>query len=80
MNMEEECLKNKNIRERFIENAEEFDSLMVEMLEENNRLRELYNELIMNVCSKFPGESRHETALRYIKSAEKPINNCEKTV
>jgi len=29
-----------------------------------------YNELIMEVSCKYPGESRHETALRYIKNAE----------
>lgn len=29
-----------------------------------------YDELIYAVCRKFPNESRHETALRYIKSAE----------
>ena len=40
-----------------------------------------YNELIMAVGRKFPNESRHETALRYIKEAEqkggegKPVKN-----
>jgi hypothetical protein len=29
-----------------------------------------YHELIMEVASKYPGESRHETALRYIRQAE----------
>lgn len=29
----------KNIRERFNDNAEEFDELVVEMLEENNKLK-----------------------------------------
>lgn len=29
-----------------------------------------YDELIYNVCSHFEGETRHETALRYIKNAE----------
>ena len=29
-----------------------------------------YDELIMAVQSKFPGETRHETALRYIKDRE----------
>lgn len=29
-----------------------------------------YNELLLAVCRKFPGESRHETALRYIRGAE----------
>ena len=29
-----------------------------------------YYELILAVARKFPGESRHETALRYIKEME----------
>ena len=29
-----------------------------------------YFELIMAVENKYPGESRHQTALRYIKEAE----------
>lgn len=32
--------------------------------------RSKYNELLYAVASKFPGESRHETALRYIRQAE----------
>lgn len=35
-------------------------------------LEERYNELIFAVARKFPGESRHETALRYIREAEAP--------
>ena len=38
------------------------------------RAREKYNELIMAVESKYEGESRHETALRYIKEAERGGN------
>jgi hypothetical protein len=34
-----------------------------------------YNELIMTVASKFPNETRHETALRYINEAERRKNN-----
>ena len=33
----------------------------------------LYQELIMAVAKKFPGETRHETALRYIRQRE---NHC----
>jgi len=29
-----------------------------------------YNELLMAVESKFPGETRHQTALRYIRDRE----------
>lgn len=32
--------------------------------------REKYNELIMAVASKYPNETRHQTALRYIQQAE----------
>jgi hypothetical protein len=35
-----------------------------------------YLELIMQVGNKHPGESRHETALRYIKRAEEPKNTA----
>jgi hypothetical protein len=31
---------------------------------------ELYNELLFAVGSKYPDETRHQTALRYIKRAE----------
>lgn len=30
----------------------------------------LYNELILSVSNKFPNETRHETALRYIRERE----------
>jgi hypothetical protein len=33
-------------------------------------LADRYNELLYAVALKFPGESRHETALRYIRQAE----------
>jgi len=37
--------------------------------------REPYNELIMAVGNKYAGETRHETALRYIRQAEAPTEN-----
>ena len=37
---------------------------------ENVELRKSYNELIMGVARKFPNETRHQTALRYILQAE----------
>ena len=36
---------------------------------------ELYHELLYAVERKFPGESRHETALRYIRDTEERV--CE---
>lgn len=35
-----------------------------------------YNELIMAVASKWPNESRHEAALRYINQAESHDDEC----
>lgn len=42
---------------------------------ENAELRRKYNELIMHVGNKYPGESRHETVLRYITQAETTKDN-----
>ena len=36
----------------------------------NRKLREDYNELIMAVGNKYPDETRHQTALRYIRQSE----------
>jgi hypothetical protein len=44
-------------------------------------LEDKYNELILSVGNKYPNESRHETALRYIRNAETPKDNvahCER--
>jgi hypothetical protein len=40
---------------------------------EVERLRALYSDLIMCVGNKHPGESRHETAKRYLIHAETPV-------
>lgn len=37
----------------------------------------LYHELIYAVGSKYPDESRHQTALRYIRSAERGSGACQ---
>ncbi len=39
-------------------------------LAERDAEREKYQELLYAVASKFPGESRHQTALRYILNME----------
>lgn len=36
-----------------------------------------YYELLYAVARKFPGESRHATALRYIQEAERTSQGCE---
>ena len=50
-----------------------------ERLEERIKILEgKYNELIFAVHNKYPNESRHETALRYIQSYENPKDNVAK--
>ena len=44
----------------------------------NEMLKKQYYELIMQVGQKFPNETRHETALRYIRNAEKGGDSCAK--
>ncbi len=39
-----------------------------------NEIEKLYNELLYAVERKFPNETRHQTALRYIQEAEKYSN------
>lgn len=39
---------------------------------------QLYHELLYQVGNKYPNESRHETALRYLKRAEQPSNDPAK--
>ena len=42
---------------------------------------EKYNELILALSQKFDGESRHETALRYIQKAEQPSSDeCKENI
>jgi hypothetical protein len=40
-------------------------------------LSELYHELILNVSSCFDNETRHQTALRYIKQMENLAYDCK---
>jgi hypothetical protein len=40
------------------------------LADEHLPARQQYHELLYAVSQKFPGETRHETALRYIRAAE----------
>lgn len=42
----------------------------LKVVERNEKLESAYNELIMAVARKYPDESRHQTALRYIRDRE----------
>ena len=48
------------------------------LTEENAKLENAYGELIMAVAKKFPNETRHQTALRYIMERELPQDNGAK--
>lgn len=53
------------------------DMAYIEEVEaENAKLKEDYNDLIYQVATNFPSESRHETAKRYIKQAEDRPSQC----
>jgi hypothetical protein len=44
----------------------------------NINIEKLYNELLYAVERKFPNETRHQTALRYIQEAEKDKSEINK--
>jgi len=48
-------------------------SKLTQTIEELEDHADLYSELLYAVQNKFEGETRHETALRYIRSAETRI-------
>ena len=47
-----------------------YASKIEELIAQRDALQALHNELLMAVARKFPGETRHQTALRYIKDRE----------
>ena len=51
-----------------------------EAADEIERLREKYNELLYAVGNKHADETRHETALRYIKQAERSVSTGQQSV
>lgn len=50
---------------------------LLRQAESIEEIEAMYQALIMAVATKFEGESRHETALRYIQQAE---NQCNEPV
>jgi len=57
----------ENTEERFTKLTNE----LAQALSKPVKLPEEYNELILAIGNKYPNETRHQTALRYIKQAEK---------
>lgn len=51
--------------------------LVSDLHAELKRVREQYDDLLMQVATVHPGESRHDTAKRYIRNAEQHDNPPE---
>jgi len=45
-----------------------------------DKTEKLYHELLYEVARKFPGETRHETARRYIRETESRTNGAAKAI
>ena len=56
--------------------AEELLDEVLDQLEGKKSIDSLYDELLYSVANVFPNETRHETALRYIRNAEKSDDRC----
>ncbi len=54
-----------------------FDEAEMERIAKLEKKAALHTELLYAVASAFPDETRHETALRYIKQAERRCNGPE---
>ena len=50
----------------------QWDSRCVQLEAKLATVQEQYSELIMAVGKKYPGETRHQTALKYIQRADEP--------
>lgn len=59
---------------RFARENDEWQTRCLRFQTERDEARKLYNDLLFAVGSKHPGESRHETARRYILNAESLID------
>ena len=52
-----------------------YEQTITHLTKRVEELEQKYHELLYGVASKFPDESRHETALRYILNTERGIEN-----
>jgi len=62
---------------RFVARDPERQTITYIPYRERETVRSKYNELVMAVVRKFDNETRHETALRYIREAEERANSGE---
>jgi hypothetical protein len=63
-------MKQEDINDLIAKSTPDWLSRQIQSEGEYKELQRKYHELIMAVASKFPGETRHQTALRYIKHME----------
>jgi hypothetical protein len=59
----------KELAQICIDRHEHFGLMLAPIVGETS-YKFLYNELLMQVSNKYPGETRHQTALRYLRAAE----------
>jgi hypothetical protein len=71
MTLEEQEIYDLKVRVGKLEDAVNKSNFSAGLCAEPNDYKEKYFELIMGVANKFPDETRHETALRYIKERER---------
>jgi len=62
------------------ERAEKAEAAVEQAKEEGRREREKYYELLYAVAQKWPGETRHQTALRYIMEREQRVSVATEAV
>ena len=55
----------------------ELDAENARLRDEIQSAKEKYRELLYQVSCKFPNETRHETALRYLKEREAPAMTAD---
>lgn len=75
-----ECQQSVNYEDAKQKLVELFKQHELSRKQEWVEAQEKYDELIMAVGNKYAGETRHETALRYIKSCENNYETRAKTI
>ncbi len=58
--------ENREIRQEL----ERLQGELLNVKEQHSSICDMYQDLVMGVCSKHNGETRHETAFKYIQQAE----------
>ena len=81
---ERKCFMAINLQEGHCEVETIIDDLIIaedtaeKLKARAEKVESLYYELLYQVGIKHPNESRHDTALRYLRNAEKSGDQCEK--